>query len=254
MFDQPFVRDCPLQKIDPRMRLGVAILLSLFLAYSHNLKAILFSFLFALACLLMALIGPKVPIASLFKRLLAVNTFILLLWLTTPWTTKGTPFYALGPFVLTHEGLFLSAIVTLKANALTFVFIAFLATLDISSLTFALRFFKCPQKLVLLFIMGLRNIYVLADEWERLMTAAKLRGFVPKTSLHAFKTLASLLAILLLRSFDRAKRVREAMLLRHFKGYFVLPQKQAFQAMDVFFASLVLFLFAFLCVLEIGLL
>lgn len=42
----------------------------------------------------------------------------------------------------------------------------------------------------------------------------------PRTNLHTYRTLASLLGLLLVRSYERSLRVREAMLLRGFEGRF----------------------------------
>ena len=47
--------------------------------------------------------------------------------------------------------------------------------------------------------------------------------FEPSTSLRTYKTFANLVAMLLLKSYDRAERVYDAMLCRGFKGrYYVL--------------------------------
>ena len=240
MFSQPFVRPCPLQGIAPVMRLGAALALSVALAVCQHVAAALAGLCCGLLWLALALAGPRPPLRPLAGRLLVVNAFVLLLWLTTPWATPGLAVWHLGPLAVTGEGLRLATLVTFKANALACVFMALAATLDIPSLTQGLRGLRCPHSLVLLLVMGLRNIHVLGEEWQRLHTAARLRGFVPRTSLHAYRTLASLLALLLLRSLDRASRVREAMLLRGFAGQFAVGPTPALKTSDLAFALAVL--------------
>ena len=65
-----------------------------------------------------------------------------------------------------------------------------------------------------------RYVHDVAGEWRTLLAAARLRGFRARTSLHSYRTLASLLGILLLRGLDRAQRVHEAMRLRGFRQRF----------------------------------
>ena len=63
-------------------------------------------------------------------------------------------------------------------------------------------------------------MHVIAQQWQSLSVAARLRGFRPKSDMHTYRTLASLLGLLLVRCYERSLRVREAMLLRGFSGHF----------------------------------
>ena len=241
-----------LHRIDPRMRLLGAVVLAIVIAMAHSLWAVTGALLVGIIWLAFA-VAQQTPISTfagqgpsahgLWRRLAVVNVFVLLLWCTTPWTTPGSPVFTLGPVSVTDAGLHLALLVTLKANALACICMALLATLRIPELTQALRFFRCPDKMVLLLLLAMRNIHVLAEEWQRLRTAARLRGFAPRCSLHTYKTLAALLGLLLLRSLDRAARVREAMLLRGFQGRFPCPASSAAGALrpsDVVFMLVVL--------------
>ncbi len=61
---------------------------------------------------------------------------------------------------------------------------------------------------------------MIAEEYGRLATAAKLRGFVPATNWHTYRSKAALVAMVLVKSFDRSQRVYQAMVLRGFTGTF----------------------------------
>lgn len=246
--------------IDPRVRLGGAAVLCVLVAVCQGLVAALAALLAGIIWLALALVGPqpslrdfavpqpalrkvsglRLAAGGLWQRFAAVNVFVLLLWCTTPWATPGDAVCTLGPLTISGEGLRLALLVTLKANALACICMALLATLQIPDLTQALRFFRCPDKVVLLLIMALRNIHVLGQEWQRLRTAARLRGFAPRCSLHTYRTLATLLGLLLLRSLDRATRVREAMLLRGFQGQFPCAATRPLRATDALFMLVVL--------------
>jgi cobalt/nickel transport system permease protein len=74
--------------------------------------------------------------------------------------------------------------------------------------------------LVQLFFFTYRYIHTIHSEYIRLNNALKIRGFKPQTNLHTYKTYAHLVGMMLVRSYDRSKRVYDAMLCRGFKGKF----------------------------------
>jgi cobalt/nickel transport system permease protein len=69
-------------------------------------------------------------------------------------------------------------------------------------------------------LMTYRYIFVLEQESQRLIRAAKIRGFTPGTSLHAYKTYAYLVGMLFVKASERAERVYRAMKCRGFNGRF----------------------------------
>ncbi|SDF08442.1 cobalt ECF transporter T component CbiQ [Desulfovibrio legallii] len=216
MFDQPFVRPSPLQGVDPRVRLACAGLFAACLAPLQSLTACALGL--ALGCVLLAAARP--PLLPLARRLGAVNIFILFLWCVTPLTMPGPALAQWGVFTVTVPGVRLALLATLKSNAIVCAFLALAATMDAPTAGHALERLGCPPKLVFLFLFTARYIHVLAQEWHALLVAARLRGFRPRSDLRTYRTLASLLGLLLVRSYERSIRVREAMLLRGFTGRF----------------------------------
>lgn len=172
----------------------------------------------ALGLLLLAVARP--PLRPLLQRLAAINFFVLFLWCVTPLTVPGTPVAHWGIFTVSQEGLRLALLVSIKSNAISCIFLALVATLDASTAGHALESLHCPPKLVFLFLFTIRYIHGIAQEWHTLLVAARLRGFSPRTNMHTYRTLASLLGLLLVRSYERALRVQEAMALRGFSGHF----------------------------------
>ncbi len=207
----------PTFSLDPRIRVGCAVLLSIVTALLARPIALLP--LICCAIVLLLLVRP----AHLKKRLAAVNLFIAFLWLCTPWSTPGTPLFAVGPLTITREGLDLAFLVTLKANCLVLFCTSLIAPLDTATLGHALRSLGLNEKLVFLLLFTERSFYILAREWHLLQEAAKLRGFYARCDRHSYQTLAKLIALLLLRSMDHAKKAHEALLLRGFTGVFFAP-------------------------------
>lgn len=187
----------------------------------------------------MAILGLSAPPPGLLcKRVALVNIFILFLWLTVPLTMPGTPLAALGPLTASREGVELVLLATLKSNAILLTFMALVTTMDSPTMGHALDRLGVPSKLVFLFLFTYRYLHVIADEWQRLVTAARLRGFAPRTGMHTYRTIGNLLAMVLVNSFDRSSRVYQAMVLRGFQGRFVSVVRFRARLKDAIFALL----------------
>ena len=70
------------------------------------------------------------------------------------------------------------------------------------------------------------------QEYERLLRAAKARGFKPKTNMHTYRTYAYLVGMLLVRAVERAERVHKAMICRGFRGRFYSLHKFSMSPLD----------------------
>ncbi len=217
MIEEPFSKgESFLHGLDPRAKLIAVAAFSLATALSTSLTGPLMGLCLAALLVLLARLDAK----ALMKRVLAVNLFILFLWLVLPFTAPGAPLFSWGFLTASREGVGLALLVTVKSNAILLAFIALAATSDVPATGQALRSLRVPDKLAFLFLFTYRYIHVIAQEYERLAVAAKLRGFVPRTDMHTYGAYANLLAMTLIKSFDRSRRVYEAMQLRGFHGKF----------------------------------
>ena len=205
-----------LNSVDPAARVFLAMACALVLSLLQGLCTSLAGL--GLALILALALAPN--LRRLCQNLLVANFFVLFVWLTVPWTMPGTELWALGPVCFTYEGVELSLRVTIKCNAILLCLLTFMADMEPAGLGCALERLHLPAKLVFLVLLTFRYIYVIGDEWKRLKMAAALRGFVPCSNMHTYRTLASMLGLTLLNSLDRARRVYEAMLLRGFAGHF----------------------------------
>ena len=59
---------------------------------------------------------------------------------------------------------------------------------------------------------------MIEHEYQRMVRAAKIRGFRPGTNLHTYQTVAYFVAMLFVRAATRAEHVYRAMLCRGFNG------------------------------------
>ncbi|MGA1845450.1 MAG: cobalt ECF transporter T component CbiQ [bacterium] len=208
-----------IHRLDPRIKIPVAFFFSMVVAVSSSWGLLSLSIIFSAVAILMA----RINMGRLARRLMVVNGFILFLWLFLPFTYPGHTLFSLGPLQATREGIHYALLITIKSNVIILACIGLLATSSIFSLVHALSHLRVPDKLIQIFFFNYRYIHVLHREYQRMKNSMKARCFRPGTNLHTYRTFAYLVAMLLLKSYDRAERVYKAMLCRGFKGrYHVL--------------------------------
>jgi len=217
MLQEPFaVGNSIIYRIDPRVRIAVATVYSVIIALSRNFPALVTAVAIALVLMMAARLNTR----EVIKRIVVVNTFILILWLVLPLTFQGQVAFTIGPLRIYHPGIIMAAQITLKSNAIMLILLALIATMPFSTLGAALNRLQVPDKIVQLLMMTYRYVFVIEQEYQRLMRAARIRGFQPKTNLHTYKTYAYIVGMLFVRSALRADRVYKAMLCRGFKRKF----------------------------------
>ncbi len=205
-----------LHKMDSRIKIISAVALAAALSVCHDYISPGIGLLLGVIMILTA----RLRFREVFWRLLLVNGFIALLWVTLSLTYPGDSLFSFGPLRLSKPGIELAALITLKSNAIVLFFIALLATSTVADLGHALEAIGTPRKFCLLLLFSYRYIFVISQEYLRLNRAAKLRGFRPTTNLHTYRTYGHLFGMTLVRSWNRAGRVRQAMTLRGFHGRF----------------------------------
>jgi len=205
-----------IHKLDPRVRTVAAFAFSIVVAVSDRFPALLFAIFTSIALVSLA----RLSIKLVLSRLLVVNILIFLLWLILPFTFEGERLFSLGPFTASMEGIIYSVLITIKSNSIILVLMALTATMSVFSMGKAMRHLYIPSKIVHLFLFTYRYIHAIHREYIRLRDAMDIRGFRPGTNMHTYRSYAYLIGMLLVKSHDRAERVRAAMLCRGFRGRF----------------------------------
>lgn len=214
--------DSPVHRLDPRVRIIAATLLS-FAAASSEHTGIASAYLgFGILMTALARLSP----AMVFKRLKPLFWFLVMIWLFLPLTFTENILAQYGWITISMAGIHLSALITLKAVAILLIFCALVLTMPVASLGAGMHRLRVPDKLVFLLLMTYRYIAVIQEEYYRLLRAAKFRGFTPGTNLHSYKTFAYLAGMLFVRASHRAGRVYQAMRCRGFR--------QKFHTLDVY--------------------
>ena len=205
-----------ISRADPRVRLLFAVAFSFLTALSERFVTLAAAVVVAAVLVSASGISFKV----LMRRMLAFNGLVLLFWLFLPVTFGGEAIYTWKLLSISKAGVLLAGRITLKSNAITMVFMAFVVAMPVSTLAYALQELKVPAKIVQILLLTYRYVFVIEQEYQRLVRAMKTRGFVPGTNLHTYRTYAYLAGMIFVRSVDRAQRVSQAMICRGFAGRF----------------------------------
>ncbi len=229
LFEQFSQGTSPLHRADPRVKLVSVAVIALIIALCQTLYTACAGLLFAIALNAAARLSP----GQVGRRLLLVNGFNLLLWLLLPLTYGGEPVLHFAGLSFSQPGILLAALITVKANCMLLLFISLLATSTVAGLGHGLQGLGLPAKLTVLLLFSYRYIDVIHKEYQRLQRAAKLRCFQPGTNLHTYRTYGHLLGMLLVKSWNRAARVEQAMVLRGFSGTFHILHEENMKRRDL---------------------
>ncbi|MDA3969743.1 MAG: cobalt ECF transporter T component CbiQ [Desulfobulbaceae bacterium] len=224
-----------LHRTDTRVKIVGAMALTLVIALCQSYYTGLAGLLTGLSLLLVS----RLKWRQVLMRLVVVNSFIAFLWLTLPLTYPGDTI-GLGPINLSRQGIELVTLITIKTNGIILIFISLLATSTVAELGHGLEGLRLPTKLCLLLLFSYRYIFVVSQEYQRLARAAKLRCFRPGTNLHTYRTYGHLFGMTLVKSWNRAERVGQGMLLRGFHGRFYSLDEQIMAKGDLIFLIIIL--------------
>ena len=112
MIDEPFAfGDSVVHHLDPRLRVAAAAGLSVIVALSSRMPALVA----ALAVAVCLLAAARLNAMRVARRLGVVAGFLLLIWLMLPVTMAGAVRFRLGPLALSDNGLALALQVSLKS-------------------------------------------------------------------------------------------------------------------------------------------
>lgn len=189
---------------------------SILVAVVKNFDTVLFALFLSIAIVVLARLFLK----DILKRLLVTNTFILFLWLVLPFSFPGRAIFSIGRFSASLEGINYTLLLTIKCNSIVLAGIGLLATIPIFQFTHGLDHLKLNHKLIYLFYLIYRYAHITQSEYHRIRNGLKVRGFKPTNSLFTYKTYGYIIGTLLIRSYERAQRISQAMKLRGFDGHF----------------------------------
>lgn len=238
MFDDEFNNGNSIfHNADPRVKTILAFLIIISVILSNNITTCGVILVFLMISIFIA----RLSVLKVTKRVLVVNSFVVFLWFFLPFSTPGREIFHIHGLSASYEGIYQAILITLKANSAVLTIICFINTTSVPILGHGLYRLKFPPKFILLLLLTYRYISVIFEEFSKMLNAARVRNFHPKTNLHTYRTYSYMLAMVLIKSYERGKRVYNAMMLRGFNGRFYSLQDLTLSKNDIIIAYLSLF-------------
>ncbi|MEW6378017.1 MAG: cobalt ECF transporter T component CbiQ [bacterium] len=210
----------PIHSWDPRLKILSLLVLAFTISSAQRLPTILGCLL--ISCIVLRL--TRIPLSFSLKRLAAVTTFIGPFFLVMPLTIKAQPgdtlyfFSHLGFLEINARGLVLASRVYLKAVSIVLLVVPMFGTSRFDTSIKALEHLKVPNSIIQMILFSYRYVFVFLAELKRMSLAMRVRKFTPSTNFHTLKTYGNFVGTLLVRSFERAEDVYQAMLARGYTG------------------------------------
>lgn len=213
-----------LHKLDPRTKIlsTFALIIGLFIVDRF------IGYIFVIAFIAMAIAISKVPFSYMVKGLKPLYMLILLTFLINVFMTRGQYLFAIGPLVVTKEGLYQAVFMAIRlillvigTSILTLTTSPILLTDGIESLLNPFKKIGLPaHELAMMMTIALRFIPTLLEETDKIMKAQIARGadFESGNIINRAKSLVPLLVPLFISAFRRADELAMAMEARCYRG------------------------------------
>lgn len=206
-----------LSRLDPRWKLASLLFVAAVVAALHTLRV---ASIACVAALLLAVLA-RLPSLWFLERLGAAALFLALFTAPLPWLLVGDgPSWAYGPIQFSWYGVEVALLLAAKAVALVTLFLILQATAPLETTLKAAHCLRIPALLVQLSLLTYRYVFVLAEELRHLRIALRVRGYRNRIRRHSYRTAGHVAATLLVRGYERAERVGQAMRCRGFNGQF----------------------------------
>ena len=218
--------------LDPRMRIVMAAVYAVVVVLLSNLWVLAAALGLSLSLLAMSGLPPR----KTLKRMAMMDSFIIFMLVLLPFTMPGEVMFTLWGIEASWQGLWRAVEIGLTANAVILAVMTLVGTMEPVTMGHALFALKTPERLVHLMMFTIRYIDVLREEYQRLRTSMKLRGFRPGTNWHTYRSFGYLVGMMLVRAIERSERILAAMKCRGFSGRIILLEDFRLRRVDLLFA------------------
>jgi len=220
---------------DPRAKI-VCLLILLFSIVLINDLIVL-----SLACIssLLLVLLSKLPLGFIVKRLKWVIFFVIALLIIIPVTTSGQVVFSLGLITITKQGVHLASMISLKALSAALLLFPMVSTMTFITFIRAIEHLRIPNKIVQMISFIYRYIFVISDELYKTRLSVKSRNVNKKSYFLKHQVLGNVIGMIMIRSYERGERIRDAMISRGYNGTIKSIHTFKLKKMDILKFSLI---------------
>ena len=192
----------PVHRLSPGVKITFVISLILVLTILPG-EYMAYSALPLLVILISILIISKVPVANVIKRTLVILPLVIPVILINS--------------IFMESGLRHSMILSVRSFLSIFSLVLLVSVTRFSDMMKTLSRWHFPRIVIMILSFMYRYFFLLTGEMEKMVRAVKLRSG-GKGGVGMFRIYSQILAILFIKSYERAERVYHAMLMRGYDG------------------------------------
>lgn len=216
-FDLPTCPPTFVQRMDARWKLAALLTAAILVIQLRIFGPAIAALVAALLLIAVAQIPWRWCLGRLATSLALFALFLC--WL--PFVVQnGDTTLDIGVFALSMTGALRLLVLTCKIGAVLSLMLVLFATTPLPDIFKAARALWVPRLFVFLLLLTYRYVFLLMEEFGRLRTALRVRGFRNRADLHSYRTVGQVAGTLLVRSHERSERVGQAMRCRGFDGEF----------------------------------
>ncbi|MDD2534125.1 MAG: cobalt ECF transporter T component CbiQ [Eubacteriales bacterium] len=213
LLDQLARQDSVIHRLHPLAKLLITLIFLIIVVSFPATETISLLPLFFYPVIILVLADIKLHV--LVKRILWIEPFILSIGLINSifdQTPISWGFWTISRGQVMLISLLIKSVLTLSASFLLIM------TTSVEKITVALQLLRLPKLFALQFLLTFRYITVLAEELSHMMRAYFLRAPAQKGLRHDYWGVIS--GQLLIRTYGRAQRVYQSMVIRGYQGKF----------------------------------
>ena len=206
--------DSFVHRLEPRTKIISFGILIVSAVFAGTIPAALLFLLVAAALLL----ASRLPLAFILRRVKVICVFVVPILVLMPVTVAGTPLFSAGPVVVSAEGLSFAVLVTIRSVAAILLVITMLGTQRFDTTLKGLALLRVPGIIIQMLLFTYRYIYVMIDEFLRIWSSMRAKGYAFRFTRHGLAMIGNGIGMLLIKSYERAERVYQAMIGKGYTG------------------------------------
>jgi cobalt/nickel transport system permease protein len=201
-------------RLDPRWKLAAVLLAAAGVLALRSLPAAGLALLAGTFLAVLARLPMRWALTRLALVVLVLAPFLLLL----PFVHPDPDRFHLGPLPISGAGAVAAARLAFKTLSIVLLMLILLVSSPLPATLKAARSLGMPDLMVQLAALTYRYVFVLAGELARIRVALQVRGYRNRANLHSYRTVGHVAGTLLVRGYEQAGRVEQAMRCRGFDG------------------------------------
>ena len=229
-------QDSPIHRLDARVKFIFVVVFSV-IVISLPRTSVSILFCFAVWPFILLVLGG-IPLRFVFKHILLISPFVLVLALTGPLYDKRIETVGFGPWEWqTTLGWLRCYSIIGKFIVTMMALIALVSTTRFANLLAGLRRLMVPKILVIQMGFLYRYLFLLIDSAHHIIRARAARAIGKIGIRNETKVAAAMLGSLFVRSIGTAERINVAMQARGFDGNWRIINRLAIRGRDWVFAA-----------------